>query len=146
MDLEPERHNFTVGDRVHHFDRLVAGVGRADVSSDRHAAWKLKGSLLVGIREARSYEVLDEPSHLHTEAPQLAVHAVWDRNGLFELAARRELRPVVDANELHGQLIHHEPQPSHHNGCALVDAEPLSDLGRCRDRRALQDSQAPACW
>jgi hypothetical protein len=94
-----------VRDRVHHFDWLVAGVGRADVSSYRHAAWKLAGLLLVGIREPCSHEVLDEPSHLHAEAPQLAVHAVPDRNGLFELAACRSLlNRIMQAAEDEGLL------------------------------------------
>jgi hypothetical protein len=70
---------------------------------------ELKGSLLVGIREPRSREVLNESSHLDAKSPQFGVYAVWDHNGPFKPAACYESRFVVDLDELHRLVIDEEP-------------------------------------
>jgi hypothetical protein len=58
-------------DGVKHLDRLVSGVGRADVPGDRNTAGKPQGMLLVGSGKAGTKEILDQPGDLY---PDVAPH------------------------------------------------------------------------
>jgi integrase len=135
LDLEPVRHCLAVRDGIHHLNRLVSGVGGADVPSHRHAAWKLKRSLFIATGEPGALEVLDESGHLHTESSQFGVDAIRDEDGSFKLAACREPWVVIDLHKLHRLVIDHEPQPSHDLGTRDQARDFMHDLlaGVARD-------------
>jgi Phage integrase family len=95
-----------VRDGVHHFDRLIAGVGHTDVSSYRHTAWKPESSLLSGslapMKPGRT-ESLCTPSRRSSPCTPSGIRVVPLASAVAEVLARY-LRAVRQATR-QGYLV-----------------------------------------
>jgi len=61
-------YDFAVSDRVEYLNRLISGVGRADVPGNWNAARKLKGAFLFRSGQSGPYEVLNEARDLYPDS------------------------------------------------------------------------------
>ena len=97
LDLEPVRHSLAVRDGIHHLNRLVSGVGGADVPSHRHAAWKLKRSLFIATAVALWIAASAGPKEVAARTGRTSVSFALDRYGHLYPEADTALRDRLDA-------------------------------------------------
>ena len=97
LDLEPVRHSLAVRDGIHHLNRLVSGVGGADVPSHRHAVWKLKSSLFIATAVALWIAAGAGLKEVATRAGHTSVSFALDRYGHLHPEADTALRDRLDA-------------------------------------------------